>query len=172
MKKYLKYANTDEVFAVLFVKKHLARAKGHWIDIAYCRRYEMSSDNLHFRCVVGDLYKRRIQPRCPSKSTCTVNGESDEHGYYLMIRAITWETAHKDIEQQKSKNVTPRKFRITGVSYNKNRNNKNFFRKDAPPKVKALAKNLHDRTSPLWDKALQYINKPEFVYEIKSVRID
>lgn len=30
LKKYLKYANTDEALAVLFVKKHLvAQAKGH-----------------------------------------------------------------------------------------------------------------------------------------------
>ena len=172
LKKYLKYANTDEAFAVLFVKKHLAEAKGYWIDISDCRRYEMSSDNLHFRFVVGGLYKRRIQPRYPPKSTCTVNGEFDEHMYYSMIRAITWEVAHKDIEQQKSKSVAPRKFKITGVSYNKKRNNKKFFREDAPPKIKALAKNLHDRTSSLWDEALQYVNKPEFVYEIRSVRID
>lgn len=86
-----------------------------------------------------------------------------------MIRAITWETAHKDIEQQKSKNVVPSQIKITGVSYNKNRNNKNYFRDDAPPEIKALAKNLYDRTNPLWDKAMQYENKPEFVYEIKQV---
>ena len=89
-----------------------------------------------------------------------------------MVRAITWETAHKDIEQQKSKNITPRKFKITGISYDKNRSNKDFFRKDAPPEIKALANNLNDRTNPLWDRALQYANKPEFVYEIKKVYIN
>ena len=89
-----------------------------------------------------------------------------------MIRAITWETAHKDIEQQKSKNVVSRKFKITGISYDKNRSNKDFFREDAPPEIKALAKDINDRTNPLWDKALQYVNKPEFVYEIKQVWIN
>ena len=54
-----------------------------------------------------------------------------------MTRAITWETAHKDIEQQKSKRVEESNFRITGVSYDKNRNNKNYFRDDAPPEIKA-----------------------------------
>ncbi|AFL73256.1 hypothetical protein [Thiocystis violascens] len=172
LKKYLQYASTEEAFAVLFVKKHLAQAKGHWVDIVDCRRYEMSSDNLHFRFVIGGLYKRKIQPRYPSKSAYTIDGKFDEHGYYLMVRALTWETAHKDIEQQKSKNEASRKFKITGTSYDKNRGNKDFFRKDAPPEIKVLANNLNDRTNPLWDQALRYANKPEFIYEIKKIYIN
>jgi hypothetical protein len=172
LKKYLQYASTEEAFAVLFVKKHLAQAKGHWVDIVDCRRYEMSSDNLHFRFVVGGLYKRIIQPRYPSKSAYTIDGQFDEHGYYLMVRALTWETAHKDIERQKSKSEASRKFKITGISYDKNRGNKDFFRKDAPSEIKALANSLNDRTNPLWDQALKYANKPEFVYEIKKVYIN
>jgi hypothetical protein len=33
LKKYREYANTEEAFAVLFVKRHLVQAKGHWVDI-------------------------------------------------------------------------------------------------------------------------------------------
>ena len=172
LKKYLEYANTQEAFAVLFVKKHLAQAKGHWVDIVDCRRYEMSSDNLHFRFVKGGLYRRTIQPQYPSKSAYTSDGKFDERGYYSMIRAITWETAHKDIEQQKSKNVAASKFKITGVSYDKNRSNKDYFRDDALSEIKALAKDLYDRTNPLWDEAMQYVNEPEFVYKIKKVSIN
>jgi hypothetical protein len=171
LKKYLEYANTEEAFAVLFVKKHLAQAKGHWVDIVDCRRYEMSSDNLHFRFVVGGLYKRKIKPQYPSKSAYTIDGKFDERRYYLMTRAITWKTAHKDIEQQKSKNVVVSKLKITGISYDKNRSNKDFFREDAPPEIKALAYDLYDRSNPLWEKALHYVNEPEFVYEIKRVYI-
>jgi hypothetical protein len=29
LKKYLEYAKTDEAFAVLFVKRHLSKSKGH-----------------------------------------------------------------------------------------------------------------------------------------------
>ncbi len=132
----------------------------------------MSPDNLHFRYVVGGLYKRKIQPQYPPKSAYTIDGKFDERGYYLMTRAITWETAHRDIEQQKSKNVASREFKITGISYDKNRSNKGFFRDDAPPEIKVLTNNLHDRTNPLWDNALQYANKPEFVYKIKKVYIN
>lgn len=172
LKKYLEYANTEEALAVLFVKNHLIKAKGHWVDIIDCDRYEMSDpDDLYFRFVEGDLYKRKIQPCYPSKSAYIINGKFNEREYYLMVRAITWETAHKDIEQQKSKNVVATRFKIIGVSYDKNRNNKNYFRDDAPPEIKALAKNLNDRTNPLWDKAEQYFSEPEFVYKIKQVRI-
>jgi hypothetical protein len=89
-----------------------------------------------------------------------------------MVRAITWKTAHEDIEQQKLKNLASRSFKITGISYDKNRDNKNFFREDAPLEIKALASDLYDRTNPLWDKALKYANKPEFVYEIKNIFIE
>ena len=172
LKKYQEYANTEESFAVLFVKKHLTQAKGRWVDIIDTRRYSESPNKLHFRFVIGGLYKRKIQPQYPSKSICTVNGIFDEQQYYLAVRAITWEAAHRDIEQQKLKNIKPRKFKITGVSYDKNRSSKNFFRKNAPPEIKALAKNINDRTDPLWDIALRYVNRPQFVYEIKRIQID
>lgn len=173
LEKYLEYASTEEAFAVLFVKKYLAQAKGHWIEIIDSKRYEMSQDYLHFRFVIGGLYKRKVRPQYPSKSEYTINGKFDERGYYLMTRAITWETAHKDIEQQKSKNVAMTKFEITGVSYPKNRYGNGYFRNDAPPEIKALAKNLSDKTNPLWDRAMQYINdgEDEFIYKIKKASI-
>lgn len=169
LRKYLEYANTPEAFAVLFVKKHLDQAKGHWIDIVDCEQYEMSSDNLHFRFVKGGLYKRKMRPRYPSKAAYTTAKSFDERGYNSMIRAITWKTAHEDIEQQKASKVAASKFKITGVSFDKNRGSRNFFRDNAPPEIKSLAKNLSDRTDPLWDEAEQYISEPEFVYKIKSI---
>lgn len=171
LQRYREYASSEEAFAVLLVKKHLAQAKGHWVDVVNCRRYELSPDNMHFRFVVGGLFKRKIQPDYPLRSAYTINGKLDERAYYLMARAITWETAHTDIEQQKAKRVTPLKFEIEGVSYDKNKSSTGYFRDDAPPEIKALADNLYDRTNPLWDNALHYINAPEFVYEIRKARV-
>lgn len=171
LKRYREYASTEEAFAVLLVKKHLAQAKGQWVDVVDCRRYEMSPDNMHFRFVVGGLFKRKIQPNYPPRSQYTVNGRFDERAYYLMIRAITWETAHTDIEQQKANRVAPLKFEIKGVSYDKNKDSIGYFRDDAPPEIRALADNLLDRTDPLWDSATQHINAPEFVYEVRQARI-
>lgn len=174
LKMYRRYANTEEAFAVLFTKKYLTQAKGYWIDIIDYDSYNKSSDNLHFRFVEGALYKRKIKPRYPSKATYTINGKFNEREYYLMVRAITWETAHRDIEQQKSKNIAATEFKITGVSYKRNQSNKNFFRDDTPQEIKALAKNLNDRTNPLWDKAMKYINnnESEFVYKIKQIHFN
>ncbi|OLQ72297.1 hypothetical protein BIT28_24495 [Photobacterium proteolyticum] len=171
LSKYLEYAVTEEALAVLFVKNNLNKAKGYWVDISDCRRYEMSEDDLHFRFVNGGLYKRKIKPKYPPKSAFTVNGKFKEREYYLAIRAITWETAHRDIEQQKRKRVKAVNFKITGVSYDKNRGNKNYFRSDAPQEIKSLADNLSDRTNPLWDRAMAYVNEPEFVYKIKQIQI-
>lgn len=152
-------------------KNILFKLKGYWIDIIDSKRYEISSDNLHFRFVKGKLYKRTIKPQYPSKGTYTINGKFNEREYNLVTRAITWETAHKDIEQQKVKKVKAIEFKITGVSYDKNKNNKNYFSDDAPLEIKTLAKDLNNRTNPLWDRAVQYINKPEFVYKIKQIHI-
>ncbi|WP_421173323.1 hypothetical protein [Aeromonas dhakensis] len=169
LERYSKYANTEEALSVLFVKQHIIKAKGHWIDIDDCRRYEMSKNKMHFRFVTGGLYVRKIQPKYPPKSEYTINGIFDEDRYYLTVRAITWDTAHQDIEKQKAKKISPPKFRISGVSYELNRDSSNFFVDHAPPEIKALALNLSDRTSCLWDIAMKYVNKPEFVYKIKHI---
>jgi hypothetical protein len=170
LKRYREYARTDNARAVIFAKTHVAKAKGHWVDISSSRLYEMSPDNLHFRFVRGGLYTRKLHPQYPAKSICTINGKFDEREYYLMVRAITWETAHIDIAQQKALRIQPLKFEITGVSYDKNKDNKSYFKDDAPLEIKALALNLSDRTNPLWDKAAQYVMEPEYVYEVSQVR--
>jgi hypothetical protein len=169
--RYREYAGSEEALAVLFVKEHLVEAKGHWVDPVDFERYEMSPNNMHFRFVVGGLYARKLQPNYQPKTAFAANGKVDEKAYYLMVRAITWETAHTDIKQQKAAKIRPRRFEVRGVSYDRNRGNTNFFREDAPPEIRALAANLSDRTHPLWDTALQYANAPEFVYEIRKAKV-
>ncbi len=171
LERYRKYAGTVEAFAVLFVKMHLSHAKGHWVNPIEFERYEMSPDAMHFRYVVGEIYPRRLKPKYPPKSAYTINGRFDERSYHMMTRAITWETAHEDMDQQKAAKVRPLKFEVRGVSYDRNRGSKGFFRDDAPPEIKALSVNLSDRTDPLWEKALKYANVPEFVYEIKKAKV-
>lgn len=171
IERYREYASSEEAFAVLFVKLHLKEAKDHWIDPVDFRRYEMSQDHLHFRFVVGALYRRRVLPKYPSKLSFTVNGVFDERRYLTTTRAITWDVAYRDIQAQRAAGVAGLRFEITGVSYDRNRGSSGFFREDAPPEIKALAKNLQDRTNPLWDRALQFANAPEFVYEVRKARV-
>ena len=105
--KYRRYARTDEAHAVFFVRQHLPAAKNHWVDPEDFRRYERSSNTQHFRYVYGGLYKRKLHPKYPPKSAYKVNGQFDEHNYELIVRAITWETAHTDIAQQKDAKTRP-----------------------------------------------------------------
>lgn len=171
LKRYQEYANSAEAFAVIFVKMHLRQARGHWVDPVDFRRYEMSPDSLHFRFVTGALYQRRMKPTYPPKSEFTANGFFDEVGYMAVSRAITWDVAHRDIEGQKSAGIVGVKFEVAGVSYDRNRGGTSFFRDDAPAEIKALARNLQDRTDPLWDHALKYARAPEFVYEVRKARV-
>ena len=172
LRRYLEYANSEEAKAVLFVKKQIAQAKGHWVDILNCCRCFESEDPFHFKFVTGGLFRRRIQPVYPPRSTFTKDGKFDERKYYLAVRAITWEAAHRDIEQQKSKQTSHLRFKVTGIVFVRLRTDKNFFRDDAPPEIKALADNLNIRTNPLWDRAVNYINGPELVYRAKLVYLN
>ena len=86
LNRYRQYTNTEDAFAILFVKQHLIQSKGHWIDISNSRRYEMSSDNLHFRFVTGGLYKRKVHPQYPPKSAFTINGVSLDIENYCTLR--------------------------------------------------------------------------------------
>ncbi|MCW7554961.1 hypothetical protein NX722_20525 [Endozoicomonas gorgoniicola] len=78
LNKYLEYAGSEEAIAVLFVKKHLQKSKGHWVDISDCRRYDMSDNDLHFRFVHDSLFKRKLKPKYPPKSKFTFNGKLNE----------------------------------------------------------------------------------------------
>lgn len=130
LKEYLKYASTDEARAVLFVKKQMKESAGHWVDIIDCDSYQSENPNdLEFKLVIFGLYKRSLKPKYPPKSNFTFNGKFNEKEYYLSVRAITWETAHNDISQQKSKGIKGVIFEIRGVKYNKNRGK---FIKDPP----------------------------------------
>ena len=132
---YRKSEGTEEAFAVLFVKEHLSRAKGHWVDAVDFERYEMSPNNMHSRFMIGGLYPRKLQPKYPPRAAFMASGKIDNYAYSLMVRAITWEAAHADIEQQKAAKVRPLRFEVRGVSYDKNRGNTNFFREDAPAEI-------------------------------------
>ncbi|WP_416056300.1 hypothetical protein [Stenotrophomonas maltophilia] len=169
--KYRDYASSEEALAVLFVKRHLPESRGHWVDpVDFCR-YQQSADSLHFRFVVGGLYQRKRLPKYPPKSDFTFNGRFDEHGYLAITRALTWEAAHTDIQEQQAAGVVAVEFEVRGVSYDRNRGSTGFFRDDAPEEIKALASNLQDRTNPLWDHALKYANAPEFVFEIRRATV-
>lgn len=97
--KYKKYAKTPESFAVLFMKEHLGTAK--WIKIIDydCDGY-FDFNKPKFCFVKCSLFEKKIRPKYPAKSDFTSDDE-----YIQVCRAITWETAQRDISLQEEKGV-------------------------------------------------------------------
>lgn len=94
----------DEALAVLFEKKELRKAAGHWIDsIDYEFYHDLSYEAFEFKLVVFAIYEKTIKPKYPSKNKFMVNGKFDENDYYRSIRAITWNKTQEDIQQQKQR---------------------------------------------------------------------
>lgn len=170
-----KYANSDEALAILFVKKHLKVADNKkWIYILeYYRPNDFDSydeeqeficnenPRLVFTKVICELFGRKKKPNYPPQ-----NG-MDEEKYKELCRAICWETANKDISDQRKIGVKGPVFEIKG--YLKKIKHNNYFVKNAPPEIKTLEKNLNDMTNPLWDKASEYIQPDEYKFKITSV---
>lgn len=170
LRKYLEYASTDEARAVLFVKEQLNKSAGHWIDVIDCESYENYDSNvIEFKFVTCGLYKRKIKPTYPPKLNFTVNGKFDEREYYLSVRAITWETANKDISQQKNKGIKGDIYEIRGVKYNKNRGK---FIKEPPWLNDPAWKNVDIYSLRGTDRSYvqQFLAPPDWRYEIKSIR--
>ena len=170
IEKYKLYSRTEESYAVLFVKKHLRAAENKWIDIV---DFEVGQHNefekLEFEFVVCELFEKNIRPQYPSRKLFQY-----EHEYILACRAITWETAHRDIAEQRQKKIHGSQYSLRGIRKRiKNpQYTGNFFVSDAPDEIKALAKNLNDRTDPLWDIAMQYICREErYFYRYKIIEV-
>lgn len=169
-KKYIEYASSDEALAVLFVKKELKKAVGHWIDIIdYESYHDISYEDLEFKFVICGLYKRTIKPKYPPKSDFKINGKFDENNYYQAIRAITWSTAQEDIQQQKRKNVKAVKYEIRGVKYNKNRGK--FVKR--PPWIDSPAwkdVDIHSLRGADRSYVKQFLAPDDWRYEIKYIK--
>ena len=165
VEKYKHYCRTEESFAVLFVKKYLRASDNKWIDIIDLELGEDTTvENIEFKSVTCELFEKTIKPKYPPKQYF----QSDEE-YTLICRAITWETAHKDINNQRAQNIQGSKYSLGGtVHRTKNKNYSGYFVKDAPAEIKALAKNLNDRSNPLWKEAAKYIShEPKYFNEYK-----
>lgn len=169
-KQYLDYASTDEARAVLFAKTHIKKSPGHWIDIVDCDAYQSTSPSvLEFKLVVCGLYKRKLKPIYPPKKKFKYDCKFDQGEYYLAVRAITWETANKDISQQKGKGIKGELFEIKGVKYNKN---KGKFIKKPPWLDDPTWKDLDIYSLRGADRSYvqQFLAAPDWRYEIKSVQ--
>lgn len=168
LKKYIKYTHTDKSKAVLFTKTHLKISINYWIDIINYDAYPNSYyeyNNLYFRFVECGLYIRNIKPKYLKKIDFIINNKFDEYNYIIHNRAITWETANIDINNQKRKGVSGDKYKIIGVLYNKN---KGKYR-TKPPWLDPNS-SFYGSQPSRWRDRCFYEYDPEWIYEIKSIK--
>ncbi|MBD5129930.1 MAG: hypothetical protein HDT43_08405 [Ruminococcaceae bacterium] len=168
LEDYLSYDISEEALAILFVRKYLNQAnKNVWVDIlSYELPTHYDAFNLEFEQVKCELFPKKTKPKYPPKSQFSCDAD-----YRYVCRAITWETAHEDIRSYRNKGYKGKKYVIDGVRFHLKINSRNYFVDEAPPEIKALAKNVNDRTDPLWDKAVEYIRYP-WVFRIKGIKRD
>ena len=170
IEKYKEYANSVEAYAVLFVKKYLRASKGKWVDILnFDVGYHNNVNHLEFEFVKCELFDRKIKPQYPPK-----NFFDKEYDYIIACRAITWEVAHNDIDNQRRAGIKGLKFQLNGVRNRyKNDNYTGYFINNTPKEIRDLLKNPNDRTDPLWEKALRFKSLEEpyiYKYVLKCVK--
>lgn len=144
IEKYLEYANTEESFAVLFVKKYLkSYSNRYWVDINSVSTSSkdspknMNARDLEFEEVVCTLYVREERPVYPDKiefiksrlilpyeqflklPSCQKTLDHYEKEYLTLCRAITWDVSHDDITYQKHRGVKGISFQLTGKKIQK-----------------------------------------------------
>lgn len=171
VRSYLDYKDSLEDYAVAFVKKHLANADDYWIDILYAyapehEGYDMRS--LEFERVICSLFPKKLYP--PVLSKWDFESKDD---YAVASKAITWETARKDIELQREAGETGKEYRIIGIrelagqaGYKLNDGLSEPLRND----LAELINGSRARTDSLWDVALNCMSYSDgYTYRIKAI---
>ncbi len=113
IEKYLKYAQTEEAYAVLFVKKYLKKAENKWIDIISLDA-GAKAEELEFTSLNCELFERKIKPKYPNRKEYL-----SEEEYEQACRAITWKTAHEDIQKQRLKGICGTRYYIKVKDFEK-----------------------------------------------------
>ncbi len=159
--KYKEYAESPEAFAVLFVKKHLKTFK--WIKITNCDYFgDDGYKKLKFSSVKCELFERTIPPKYPDK-----NDYKDEKYYIRVCRAITWETAHRDISLQEKKGIKgiPKTLTVVRKLISKAKKYKRFVLRDYTINYEELQQELDKYGAKAIEKIPEASRK--YVYEEK-----
>lgn len=155
--------SSQEARLVEMVRKNVLAARGNWVDIlSYDEMKGRFAFDVEFKMLEFELFPKRLHPKLPKREI----GQS-KAAYSDVVRRIVWETAHKDINEQRAEGVVGKRYCLKARLVKPSA--EEFFVDDAPTEIKALAANLADRTDPLWDVALEYARKPRWAYSVKRV---
>jgi hypothetical protein len=111
LKQYFNYVTSEEA-TIVFIAKNLVNdlyTKKKWVDVVGFDCGVQKGKRFAFNYIVVELFEKKIYPKYPKDADSSLK------------RAITWQTAHNDIEQQRSKGIRGPMFLITCHLYNRNK---------------------------------------------------
>lgn len=114
LKDYHDYLKSKEA-TVVFIAKNLADkldTKNKWVDVVDLDSWGSRGEKFAFNYFIVELFERKIHPVYPKDADLR------------LCKAITWKTAHDDIEQQRTKGMRGSMFLITCHLFNKNKGKK------------------------------------------------
>ena len=120
--EYILYLANGESVAV-FITRDIVNSintSGKWIDVIELQGRENMYGKWSFKKIIVEIFPRKINPVYPKEATIETK------------KFITWETAHRDIEMQRSKGVKGIKYEII-------------------PKLINLNKGKYEEVDALWD---------------------
>lgn len=109
--EYISYIKNGESAAV-FITRDLALGiptSGMWVDVVFAAKKERKDDRWDFNYFIVELFPRKIKPVYPK------NASADDKKY------ITWQTAHKDIDEQRKQGYHGKIYKICPRLVNRNK---------------------------------------------------
>lgn len=85
-----------------------------WVDVVELSASK-KNDQFEFNYIIVELFRRKIKPQYPEKDGFDIND------YAETCRYITWETANRDIQEQKSKKIIGPKYLVLCTLINRNK---------------------------------------------------
>jgi hypothetical protein len=111
LNEYFDYLKSEEA-TIVYIVKNLVNSLGtkkKWIDVVDFECRGSKGGKPDFKYFVVELFDRRIFPKYPDNASSQLK------------KALTWETCHNDIGQQKSKGIRGPIFLVTCYLFNKNK---------------------------------------------------
>jgi hypothetical protein len=114
--EYISYVERGDSAAVFIVRDIVVEIEtsNMWVDVVDLSASK-KNNQFEFNYIIVEIFKRKIKPLYPEKD------EFNGFDYTETCKYITWETANRDIQEQKSKKFIGPKYLILCSLINKNK---------------------------------------------------
>ena len=175
--EFIEYFNGYESASVFIVRELVKsiNTRNKWVDVLSIIGYETSGGRWFLPEIRVEIFPRKIQPKYepyPKDATEAEKLRINIHNNYL-----TWETAHKDIDNQRAAGFIGKKFEICTKLVNKNSGKfKEVHQKEIWNNYLNLWTPIQFRTPSCDENKIREIVteqvplKPKWEYDILSVK--